>query len=75
MLLKQRYDNSHILLASRRREGSTWPKLKFGDAKGFRLFYSFLVKCDGLVREHSWNAINTPDIFMLVSKLHNALNS
>ena len=32
------------------------------------------MKCDGVAREHCWNAINTPDILcMLVSKSPNGL--
>ena len=57
-----------------RKEVRNLPKLKFGDAKGFRKFYNFLVKCEGVAKEQLWNAINTPDILcMLVSKLHNGL--
>ena len=48
--------------------------MKFGDAKGFRKFYNFLVKCEGVAKEQLWNAINNPDILcMLVSKLPNGL--
>ena len=73
-LLRQRYGDPHIVLASYRKEVRNWPKLTFGDAKGFRLFFNFLVKCDGVAKEHNWNAINTPDVIcMLVSKLPNAL--
>ena len=37
------------------------------------MFFNFLVKCDGVAKEHNWNA-NTPDVIcMLVSKLSNAL--
>ena len=73
-LLRQRYGDPHIVLASYRKEVRNWPKLTFGDAKGFRLFFNFLVKCDGVAREQNWNAINTPDVIcMLVSKLPNAL--
>ena len=72
-LLRQRYGDPHIVLASYRKEVRNWPKLTFGDAKGFRLFFNFLVKCDGVAKEHNWNA-NTPDVIcMLVSKLSNAL--
>ena len=73
-LLRQGYGDPHIVLASYRKEVRNWPKLTFGDAKGFRLFFNFLVKCDRVAKEHNWNAINTPDvIWMLVSKLPNAL--
>ena len=48
--------------------------MKFGDAKGFRKFYNFLVKCEGVAKGQLWNAINTPDIIcMLASKLPNGL--
>ena len=67
-------DNTHIFLASYRKEVRNWQKLTFGDAKRVRLFLNFLVKCDGVAKEHNWNAINTPEVIcMLVSKLLNAL--
>ena len=73
-LLRKRYGDPHIILSSYRREVRSWPKLKFGDAKGFREFYNFLVKCDRAAKEQNWNAINTPDVIcMLVSKLPNGL--
>ena len=73
-LLRQRYGDPHIVLASYRKEVRNWPKLKFGDVKGFRLFFNFLGKHDGVAKEQNWNAINTPGVIcMLVSKLLNAL--
>ena len=73
-LLRKRYGDPHIILSTYRKEVRNWPKLKFGDAKGFRKFYNFLVKCEGVSKEQLWNAINTPDILcMLVSKLPNGL--
>ena len=73
-LLRKRYGDPHIILSSYRREVRSWPKLRFGDAKGFREFYNFLVKCDGVAKEQNWNAINTPDVIcMLVLKLPNGL--
>ena len=48
--------------------------MKFGDAKGFRKFHNFVVKCEGVLKEQLWNAINTPDILsMLVLNLCNGL--
>ena len=73
-LLRKRCGDPHIILSSYRKEVRNWPKLKFGDAKGFREFYNFIVKCDGVAKEQNWNAINTPDVIcMLVSKLPNSL--
>ena len=73
-LLRKRYRDPHIILTTYRKEVRNWPKLKFGDVKGFRKFYNFLVKCEGVAKEQLWNAINTPDILcMLVSKLPNGV--
>ena len=73
-LLRKRYGYPHIILSTYRKEVRNWPKLKFGDAKGFRKFYNFLVKCEGVAKEQLWNAINATDIpCMLVSKLPNGL--
>lgn len=63
-LLKQRYGDPHILLASYRKVARTWSKLKFGDTKNSWLFCKFLVKYDKVERKHMWNAINL--IWMLV---------
>ena len=43
-----------------RKEIRNCAKLKFGDAKGFRKFYNIWVKCEGVLKEQLWNAINTP---------------
>ena len=65
----ERDGDPHIILSTYRKEIRNWPKLKFGDAKGFRKFYNFLVKCEGVAKGQLWNAINTPDIIcMLASK-------
>ena len=73
-LLRKRCGDPHIILSTYRKEVRNWPKLKFGDTKGFRRFYNFLVKCEGVAKEQLWNAVNTPDILcMLVSKLPNGL--
>ena len=72
-LLRQSYGDQHSL-ASCRKEVRNWPNLTFGDAKRFRLFFNFFVKCDGVTKVHNWNAINTPDVIcMLVSKLPSVL--
>ena len=52
-LLRQRYGDPHIVLASYRKEVRNLPKLTFGDAKGFRLFFNFLLKCDGVAKEQN----------------------
>ena len=73
-LLKKRFGDPHIVLASYRKEVRNWSKLKFRNEKGFRMFYNFVVKCDRVARELCWNAINTPDILcMLVCELPNSL--
>ena len=38
------YDNLHKILASYKKEVKDWPQTKFGDARGFRKFHSFLLK-------------------------------
>ena len=65
---------THISYSIYRKEVRNCAKLKFGDAKGFRKFYNIWVKCEGVLKEQLWNAINTPDtLCMLVSKLPNGL--
>ena len=43
-LLRKRHGDPHIILSTYRKEVRNRPKLKFGDPKGFRKFYNFLVK-------------------------------
>lgn len=72
-LLTKRYGNPHIILTNRK-EIRDWPQLKFNDAKGFRDFFSFLIKCQSIVIGRDWNVLDTPDtICALVSKLPGSL--
>ena len=47
-LLEKVYGNPHEILVSCKREIKQWPQIKFGDAKGFRKFLNFLLKCRGV---------------------------
>ena len=67
-LLRQRYGDPCLVLASYRKKVRNWSKLTFGHATGFGLFFNFLVKCDGVAKEHNWNAINTPDVTVSTPK-------
>ena len=72
--LERNTETPHIIISTYKKEVRNWPKLKFGDAKGFRKFYNFLLKCEGLAKDQLWNVINSPDIlYMLVSKLPSGL--
>ncbi len=44
-LLKNQYGDPHRIATAYLKELRQWPKLKQHDAKSFRLFYHFLIKC------------------------------
>ena len=68
-LLERTCGNPHKILSSYRKEIKEWSPLKFGDAKGFRKFYNFLLKRERLSENQDWNAMDTPEmLFMLISK-------
>ena len=73
-LLNNRYGNPHYLLASYRKGIKAFPSVKYGDASGFRKFYSFVLKCEAFSRSTAWNALKTPEtLCILVSKLPGSL--
>ena len=73
-LLNQRYGNPHTVLAAYRKEIKLWPQIKFGDAKAFQKFHSFLIKCQSVADFSRWNALDTPDVLcLLVSKFPGSL--
>ena len=43
-LLKRQYGDQYPILSQYRKELKQWPKIRSHDAKGFRRFYSFLMK-------------------------------
>ena len=69
-LLYRRYGDQHTILAAYKKEVKEWPQIKVGDAAGFRKFYNFLLKCQSIIGDNKWNALDSPDsICMLLSKL------
>ena len=65
----KRFMGIHIRFVSYRREIKQWPQIKFVDAKGFRKFHDFLLKCK-VSASQRWNALDTPDMFCIMeSKL------
>ena len=73
-LLEKTYGNPHKILSSYRREVKDWPQIKFGDAKAFRKFYNFLLKCESISGSPKWNAMDTPEMLcMLIANLPGGL--
>ncbi len=70
-LLKAQYGNPHIIARAYVSELRRWDTLKVGDSKGFRKFYSFLVKCKTCMSSGIYlKELNSPDILqVLQSKL------
>ncbi len=70
-LLKDQYGNPHTIARAYIRELHKWETLKVGDSKGFRKFYSFLVKCNTCMSSGIYlKELNSPDILqVLQSKL------
>ena len=62
------------MLSSYRKEIKELSPLKFGDAKGFRKFYNFLLKCESVSESQEWNRLDTLEMLcMLISKLPGGL--
>ena len=62
------------MLAFYRKEVKDWPKIRFGDSRGFRKFHSFLLKCRSVAANQRWNTLNSPDILcMMASKFPGGL--
>ena len=62
------------MLSSYRKEIKELSPLKFGDAKGFRKFYNFLLKCESVSESQEWNTLDTLEMLcMLISKLPGGL--
>ena len=73
-LLEKTYGNPHKILPSYQKEVKEWPQIKFGDAKAFRKFYNFLLKCESISDSQQWNAMGTPEVLcMLIAKLPGGL--
>ena len=73
-LLEKTYGDPHKILSSYRREVKEWPQIKFGDAKAFRKFYNFLLKCECISGSQQRNAVDTPEMLcMLIAKLPGGL--
>ena len=69
-LLEKVYGNPHKILAIYRKEIKQWPQIKFGDARAFWKFHTFLLKFRSMSFNQRWNALDSPDIVcMLISKL------
>ena len=59
--MDRRYGSPHTTVAAYRREIKKWPLIKPGDSAALKKFYSFLIKCQSITPDISWNALNTPD--------------
>ena len=61
----------HIqLLQPTEREIKKWPLIKHGDSAALKKLYSFLIKCQSITADITWNALNTPDtLCSLLAKL------
>ena len=69
-LMERRYGNPHIIVAAYRREIRKWPLIKPGDSAALKKFYSFLIKCQSITADITWNALNTSDtLCSLLAKL------
>ena len=42
-----------------------WSQVKFGDAKAFRKFFNFLLKCESVSDNQHWNALDTPEVYTM----------
>ena len=69
-LIEWRYGNSHTIMAAYRKEIKKWPLIKPGDSAALKKLYGFLIKCQSITVDITWNALNTPDtLYSLLAKL------
>ena len=60
-LMERHYDNPYIIVSAYRKEIKKWPLIKPGDSGALKKFYSFLIKCQNITADITWNALNTLD--------------
>ena len=65
-LLRIRYGDPLMVLVTYRKEIRRWPTIKAGDASPFRLFHNFLLKCQSVTSNQTWNALDSPDTLCLM---------
>ena len=65
-ILRIRYGDPLKVLATYRKEIRRWPTTKAGDASSFRLFHNFLLKCESVTSNQTWNALDSPDTLCLM---------
>ena len=65
-LLRIRYGDPLKVLTTYRKEIRRWPTTKAGDASSFRLFHNFLLKCQSVISNQTWNALDSPDTLCLM---------
>eukprot|EP00794_Sanderia_malayensis_P002442 gene2442-2808_t len=69
-LLQRRYGSPYTVISAYRKEIKMWPTIKAGDAVGFRRFHIFLVKCQSISANLTWNMLENQDmICILLTKL------
>ena len=71
-LLKQKYGNPHIIIAGYRKEIKAWPQLKPADSAAdgaAQKLHNFLIKCERATYGQTWNALDTPEMCLVLSKL------
>ena len=59
--MERRYGNPYTIVATYRRKIKIWPLIKPGDSAALKKFYRFLIKCQSITVDITWNALNTPD--------------
>ena len=68
-LLRIRYGDPLNVSATYRKEIRRWPTIKAGDASSFRLFHNFLLRCQNVTSNQTWNAFDSPDtLCLMISK-------
>ena len=65
-LLRIRYGDSLKVLTTYRKEIRRWPTIKAGDASSFRSFHNFLLKCQSVTSNQTWNSLDSPDTLCLM---------
>ena len=67
--MERQYDNPHKIVAAYRRKIKKWPLIKPGNSAALKV-HSFLIICQSITADITWNALNTPDtLSSLLAKL------
>ena len=67
-MMHQLDGDPHGVITVHRKEIKQWPQIKLGDAKAYRKFHNFLLKCENITHMQTWNILNNTEIMCMQGK-------